>query len=83
MTKIVNILSGSVTGTVMMTMFSYLVSEKRKKFFKEPVLLNVLLGEIKSSDLQRNDKNPEGFIIHYFVGLFFTAVYDQVWKKTN
>jgi hypothetical protein len=67
----------------MMTMFSYLVSEKKNKLFKEPVLLNVLLGKVKSSDLQRNDKNPEGFIIHYLVGLFFAAVYDQVWKKTK
>jgi hypothetical protein len=77
------ILTGSVTGTLVMTMFSYLVSEKKNKLFKEPALLNLLLGKVKSSDLHQNHKNPEGWIIHYLVGLFFTVVYDQVWKKTK
>jgi hypothetical protein len=81
--KISKIIAGSLVGTSAMTVFSYVISERKNKLFKEPALLNLLLGKVKASDLHQNKKNPEGWIVHYLVGLFFTVVYDQIWKKTK
>jgi hypothetical protein len=81
--RLLKILVGSITGTFMMTAFSYFISEKKRKQFKEPVLLNFLLGKVKSSDLKVNEGNPAGYIIHYTVGLFFTILYDQIWQRTK
>ncbi len=69
-------LLGCVAATSMMTLFSYWYSRKYRKQFREPELLNHLLGH------RENIRGSAGgWLVHYAVGLLFTQVYWRAWKK--
>ncbi|WP_133259555.1 hypothetical protein [Pseudochryseolinea flava] len=72
----------SVAATSAMTAFSYAVSEKKNKQFREPALLRDLLKRVAP---QTTDSKAEvaGWTLHYGVGLLFTAAYSEVWKNTE
>lgn len=73
------ILAG-LTGTSVMTLFSYLVSRKENKEFKEPVILSKLLtGGLPN----RKNNDLYGWALHYAVGLIFSSVYDRLWQRTS
>ncbi len=82
--NIPKIISAGLVGTSMMTLFSYLVSEKKNKQFKEPVLLSTLLGKGGSLGTSLNgskENTLDGWVVHYAVGFFFATIYDQIWTK--
>lgn len=73
---------GTLTGTSLMTLFSYIVGRLRNRQFTEPVLLNRVLcgfGILKEYQLE---KNIAGWVIHYFVGLVFLLIYYFIWSRT-
>jgi len=63
----------TLTGTSLMTLFSYVMSDMRRKQFREPVLLNKLL--YRTYVLRIPSDHPAGWIIHYGVGLLFNILY--------
>lgn len=72
----------AITGTSLMTLFSYLASMLEKKNFSEPELLAALEkpalpGELKKLDL------PAGWATHYSTGILFTLLYEYILRKTN
>lgn len=67
------LLSGAVAGTSAMTLFSYYLSYKTDKQFKEPVLLNQLLRISNRNSLA-------GWNLHYLIGFLFTAGSHSFWK---
>jgi hypothetical protein len=71
------VLSG-VGGTTMMSAYSYWMSLRKGKDFREPSLLASLVGKRK-----RSYDKAAGWIIHYAVGVFFTAIYSRLWKKVS
>ena len=76
---IVKILLATLTGTTLMTAFSYLVSEAYNKLFKEPVLLQIMLRllHVEAND---NTRLVLGWLIHYIIGLFFVLGYEVAWN---
>lgn len=81
MSVLKTILAG-VAGTTLMTAFSYVVSNVRNKQFREPELLNKLSNRVEKR-FHMNHNDAEGWLMHYGVGLFFSSVYDQLWRKTG
>lgn len=79
---IVKIIAGAIVGTSFMTAFSYYVSYKLERQFKEPKLLNKLLGRTNLYGRHKRVPPVTGWLIHYSVGLFFIAVYHYFWKFT-
>jgi hypothetical protein len=76
------ILSGAIAGTSAMTLYSYLLSESKNKQFREPELLAILLKRL-FPQINKRTTRVEGWMLHYSVGLFFTAIYDRIWRKTK
>jgi hypothetical protein len=76
------ILSGAIAGTSVMTLYSYLLSESKNKQFREPELLAILLKRLFPR-INKSTTRMEGWMLHYLVGLFFTSIYDRVWRKTK
>jgi hypothetical protein len=70
----------ALTGTTLMTAFSYGASRHERKQFREPELLNKLLDRIPGSP-PIPTKSPAGWLVHYGVGIIFTTVYDQLWQR--
>lgn len=81
--KILQVLAGGIIGTTFMTAFSYAVSEARNKQFKEPELLNSLSKDLEHRAGIKKHSDVEGWLMHYGVGLLFSAAYDQLWKRTK
>jgi hypothetical protein len=63
------ILTGSVAGSVMMTLFSYVIDRE-----KEIPLYSLLEGKVNK---------PGGLFIHLGAGFLFTSLYDIIWKNTK
>lgn len=81
-TNLIHALLSGVAGTTAMTAFSYLVSQKQGRYFKEPEILNDLLYALLK--VNRNDREPlPGFIAHYATGTFFATCYHLLAKKKN
>lgn len=72
--EIVEIIAISVIATSAMTLFSYIISEKFKKLYKEPVLLEYLMTSF-SFKLSEKQKAILSWLIHYLIGLIFAVVY--------
>ena len=70
----------TLLGTTAMTIFSYLVSRRKHKDFKEP---NVLAQFIKRLPVKVNEEEAaaEGFAAHYLAGLLFVLAYMYLWEK--
>jgi hypothetical protein len=76
------IISATVMGTSMMTLFSYQLSKLTRKQFREPELLSALLSRLKLY----NSKPPyavDGWMLHYVAGSFFVMAYDKLWRESR
>ena len=78
----IKILSSGLLGTTAMTAFSYLVSDKKNKNFREPVVLSQLANRL-IPELEKHDSKLAGWLSHYGVGILFAAAFDQVWNRTR
>jgi hypothetical protein len=76
------IITSSVGGTSLMSLFSYLISDTKHKNFKEPEILGDLLNRV-FPDITKKQSNMGGWALHYIAGTAFTVIYDQVWEKTS
>jgi hypothetical protein len=76
---ILKLLLAALSGIIVMTIFSYMVSALARQRFKEPQLLNYLLIRWQMQ-VFRAKENVAGWIIHYGAGLFFTIIYEFIWQ---
>ncbi len=75
-----SILLGAVAGTAAMTLFSYFLSGKKDKEFKEPKLL----GKIVNRAFPSIDETPSqiaGWMMHGSMGVVFALVYKELLEK--
>ena len=77
------ILLAGLAGTTLMTAYSYAVAEKKRKQFKEPQILNKLLQRMDFPLEIKNKHHLAGWVLHYQVGIFFSIIYDLLWRKTS
>ncbi|WP_194776254.1 hypothetical protein [Pararhodonellum marinum] len=77
--KVQPLVKSAISGTSAMTLFSYLVSEKKEENFREPVILADLLSRLSPS-LRKSDAIIEGWGLHYLVGLMFAFGYHKLWQ---
>ena len=77
-----NVLFAAIAGTSAFTLYSYLVSGRRKKNFREPVLLANML-QYNPPGLKRKEAVLSGWAIHYLVGLGFTAFYKLLLQRSS
>jgi hypothetical protein len=63
-----------------MTLFSYIYSAFRKKQYREPELLNILLRRLSAGRTFSISHSSVGWIVHYVVGLLFIISYSILWN---
>lgn len=73
------ILKSTIAGTSAMTLFSYLISDKKDENFREPLVLTDLILRLFPT-MKKSDAVVEGWLLHYISGLGFCCVYHQLWK---
>lgn len=79
----VQILTGGIIATSLMTLFSYLAARIMSRQFREPQLLNILIKRSSKIPLSPGKKSPAGWIIHYSIGWLFVFLFDLIWKFTE
>lgn len=82
--KVAKILIAGIVGTSFMTLYSYMISRKKRQQFVEPVLLNELIDRSETlPDIDNGDKDthPAGWGIHYALGFVFVLSYYIVWRN--
>lgn len=77
---IIQLILISIGATSAMTWFSYFVSKKFQKLYKEPVLLSSVLSEMQIN-LSINLKRKLGWMMHYLIGFLFVVGYHIVWVE--
>lgn len=73
------ILISSIMATAVMTAFSYMVSERFNKLFKEPVLLSYAIGRFHLNLSQISDRIL-AWTLHFAIGFMFVVAYHFIWK---
>jgi hypothetical protein len=73
------ILYAGVIGTTMMTIFSYILSAKRKKNFKEPQLLHTMINRMPG--VKEKDIPLAGWLAHYASGVGWALLFAILFKK--
>lgn len=77
-----NILLAALAGTTSMTLFSYLVSRKKNKDFKEPKLLGKMVYRA-IPDIKKRTAKVAGWSLHCGTGLAFTIAYKVLLDDTK
>lgn len=75
MNTLIQIIFAAITGTSLMTLFSYFLANATGKQFREPVLLSKLIQPSKGEEVPK----VAGWLLHYGVGIIFVISYHFVW----
>jgi hypothetical protein len=78
--KAKDVLTAGITGTTFMTLFSYLVSATEGENFSEPERLGQLADRLLPT-LSKEQCQALGWLGHYGVGLLFSLVYVELWRR--
>jgi hypothetical protein len=77
-----NVLLAAAVGTGAMTLFSYLVSRKKNKDFREPRLLGKMVYRAVP-EIKKPQAKVIGWILHCTTGLTFAVIYHYLLKDTK
>jgi len=72
-----NLVVAAVAGTAAMTLFSYFLSGKKDKDFREPALLGKLVKRILPSS-EKKISEVSGWMMHASVGFLFAWLYRRL-----
>lgn len=78
--KAKDVLIAGITGTTFMTLFSYLVSAADDENYSEPERLGQLVDRLLPT-LSKEQCQGLGWLGHYGVGLLFSLVYVELWRR--
>lgn len=70
----------TIVGTLVMTLFSYLVSASFRKLFTEPVLINYVF-RLSDSEISPKLTSALGWVLHFIAGLLFVIPYHWLWNR--
>jgi hypothetical protein len=74
------VIVSSITGTTLMTLYSYAISWLQHKNFKEPELLGKMSRRLLPW-IDRKESRITGWGMHYLVGLLFAEAYAPFWPE--
>ncbi|MBF6607391.1 MAG: hypothetical protein ITG00_01480 [Flavobacterium sp.] len=77
--EILVVILTAIAATTLMTLFSFILSDIRKKQFREPILLTKIIG---SANILRTETQEQvtAWGIHYFIGLLFIIGYHLLFQ---
>lgn len=81
--KTARILLAAAVGTSFMTLYSYVISRRKKDQFVEPVLLNELADTTDElPEIHDKETHPAGWAAHYGMGVLFVLAYYFLWRNS-
>ena len=77
---LLKIIIATLVATSLMTLFSYILSRKLNKQYREPQLLAEIIAQYNLFDSKM--QHVGGWVLHYCVGLAFVVAYHFIWENT-
>ncbi|MGA9324511.1 MAG: hypothetical protein WBV11_03565 [Salegentibacter sp.] len=81
--EVIKIILAAITGTSVMTIFSYIMAYIKNDQFKEPQLLNILINNSETIPLKYSKTGPVGWIAHYVIGTLMYLSFALLWNFTE
>ena len=81
--EVIKIVLAAITGTSVMTIFSYIMAYIKNDQFKEPQLLNILINNSETIPLKCSKTGPVGWIAHYVIGTIMFLSFALLWNFTE
>jgi hypothetical protein len=78
--KMAGVIADSLAGTTAMTLFSYLISDKKKKNYSEPELLAAMVHNV-APKLDKKTALSAGWALHYAIGVGMMTAFRAASKK--
>jgi hypothetical protein len=75
-----NILAGAIAGTAAMTAFSYFISDKKSKDFREPALLAKMISRA-FPETEKGFSKTAGWMMHASMGILFAYLSKKMIQK--
>jgi hypothetical protein len=75
-----NILAGAIAGTAAMTAFSYFISDKKSKDFREPALLAKMISRA-FPETKKGFSKTAGWMMHASMGILFAYLSKKMIQK--
>lgn len=76
--QVLQTIKAGIVATSVMTAFSYAVSERKGKNYKEPLLLSLFVKRLAAK--QNRLPDASGWLLHYTLGCIWAGVY-MFWMK--
>ncbi len=73
--ELLKVLVAGIVGTVMMTVFSYLISRLRSQQFREPKLLNMILRRSNHEHMNPSNNSVIGWVVHFSIGIILMTLF--------
>ena len=73
--ELLQVIIAGVSGTVLMTVFSYFLSRIRTRQFKEPKLLNMILRRSTHEHMNPSNNSILGWVVHFSIGIILMTLF--------
>ena len=73
--ELIQVIIAGITGTILMTAFSFIMARVKSQQFKEPKLLNMLLRRSTFDQRAHADNSLLGWVLHFAIGIILMILF--------
>lgn len=73
--EFLQVIIAGISGTILMTAFSYIIARVKSQQFKEPKLLNMILRRSTFDKMNPTNNSVMGWVLHFSIGVLLMTLF--------
>lgn len=73
--ELLQVIIAGISGTILMTAFSYIIARIKSQQFKEPKLLNMILRRSTLDQMNPSNNSIIGWVLHFSIGIILMTLF--------
>lgn len=73
--ELLRVIIAGISGTILMTAFSYIIARVKSQQFKEPKLLNMILRRSTYDKMNPTNNSVIGWVLHFSIGVILMTLF--------
>ena len=73
--EFLQVIIAGISGTILMTAFSYIIARMKSQEFKEPKLLNMILRRSTFDKMNPSNNSVMGWVLHFSIGVLLMTFF--------